>query len=316
MHYNILCGMCGVDSVVYEMTVNDYYFSGEEFKLYYCKNCDVRFFQKETIEGNFDKYYSKDYYAHTKTHLKQGEREKVQSNFLRIQKGEKVSFFSALKAKMLYRFMLVGLSYIKEGSLLDIGCGTGKLLIAAKSVGFRCDGVEPSKGAREIARNICDNTYADISDVLRPVNGYDIIVFNQSLEHIPNPLDSLQIAVSLLKEGGYLIIAVPNYDCNERLVFKQFWRHIDAPRHLWQFTPSSISFLAEKVGVVTMKTRIKFWGIPTSSFKLAKAEKGIVAYYWMFLFFLKQSFSLLIQQKKTYGSFFSVYLQKPYIGSH
>lgn len=310
MNYNVPCVICGEDST-YDVTIKDYYVSDEEFKLYHCRNCDIRFFQKEVMKGNFEKYYPKEYYAHTRTHLIQSRREKIQSDSLRIQKGKKINFWSALRAKLLRRFMLVELPYINEGSILDVGCGTGKLLYTAKSIGFRCDGVEPSEGARRIARDICDNVYVDIQDVFRPSDGYDLIVFNQSLEHIPDPLGSVRTAVELLKDGGQIIIAVPNYDCNERSVFKQFWRHIDAPRHLWHFNPSSLSFLTGKTGLVTIKTKAKFWGVPKSSFRLAKVEKGIVAYYWMFQFLIRQFLSLLTNCKKDYGSFFSVYLKKP-----
>jgi predicted SAM-dependent methyltransferase len=53
----------------------------------------------------------------------------------------------------------------------------------------------------------------------------------------------------LLKPTGYLFIAVPNYTCYEEKVYKEFWAAYDVPRHLYHFSPTSITQLLLKHGL-------------------------------------------------------------------
>ena len=47
----------------------------------------------------------------------------------------------------------------------------------------------------------------------------DIILFNQSLEHFPDPKSAPHRAAGLLSPSGVSIVSVPDYGCNERVAF-------------------------------------------------------------------------------------------------
>ncbi|MFD2517369.1 class I SAM-dependent methyltransferase [Salinimicrobium flavum] len=135
------------------------------------------------------------------------------------------------------------LSWIKKakkekGNLLDIGAGTGDFLKEAKEQDWKISGVEPNTGAREIAYKKGVHLKADTSSF--PSDHFDVITMWHVLEHVPD-LD-IQIAEldRLLKRDGLLVIAVPNYNSYDAILYKEFWAAYDVPRHLYHFSRHSI----------------------------------------------------------------------------
>jgi SAM-dependent methyltransferase len=68
------------------------------------------------------------------------------------------------------------------------------------------------------------------------------------LEHINNPAELLKEIFRILKSDGKVVIEVPNYDSLEARLFREKWSAIDAPRHLYLFTPSTLIKLLEQSG--------------------------------------------------------------------
>ena len=60
---------------------------------------------------------------------------------------------------------------------------------------------------------------------------------------------------TLLKQGGQLIIAVPNYTSLDASVYKEYWAAYDVPRHLYHFSPLSMMSLVEKMGMDLLDQR-------------------------------------------------------------
>ncbi len=97
-------------------------------------------------------------------------------------------------------------------TLLDIGCGTGLFLKSCTAAGFRVSGIDVSMNALNFAR---ENYKLDVSsktldDLLKEGKKYDIITMWHVLEHIMNPVEELKKVRGILKEGGLLIVEVPN----------------------------------------------------------------------------------------------------------
>lgn len=55
---------------------------------------------------------------------------------------------------------------------------------------------------------------------------------------------------TLLKPGGRLMIAVPNYTSHDAGYYKNFWAAYDVPRHLYHFSPKGMEIIARKKGFV------------------------------------------------------------------
>jgi SAM-dependent methyltransferase len=76
---------------------------------------------------------------------------------------------------------------------------------------------------------------------------FDAITFHHALEHVVDPVGALERARALLAPGGVIAIAVPNWSCWQRHVFRNRWAPLDLPRHQQHFSPRALARLAEKL---------------------------------------------------------------------
>ncbi|HVR04623.1 MAG TPA: class I SAM-dependent methyltransferase [Solirubrobacteraceae bacterium] len=136
------------------------------------------------------------------------------------------------------------------GSLLDVGCGSGELALTFARHGWRVAGVEPSReAAARAAAGGVEMHRGTLDDA--PWHGptFDAIVFNHSLEHVPDPLATLRQATALLRDGGTLAVAVPNFGCWQRRAFGNRWFQLDLPRHLQHFDAATLAGLMRRAGL-------------------------------------------------------------------
>lgn len=144
--------------------------------------------------------------------------------------------------------------------VLDIGCGSGRILSELKAIGHTVVGVEPDPNARKIAvaqgLTVYPGTAENIPTELHAAQ-FDAIFMTHVLEHCVDPLKALQNAVNLLADGGKLIVEVPN---NAALGFQKSgmtWRWLDVPRHLNFFTPASLRGMCQMMGLVHEQTEFR-----------------------------------------------------------
>jgi len=101
------------------------------------------------------------------------------------------------------------------GRLLDVGCGKGDLMNAARASG-RCStavGVDIAESAVEIARGRgFDARVHDLNDSPLPFEdaSFDCVTFMAVLEHVFDPHFAVSEVRRVLKPRGCLILAVPN----------------------------------------------------------------------------------------------------------
>lgn len=132
------------------------------------------------------------------------------------------------------------------GRLLDVGCGTGDLAAIFGRRGWSVAGIEPSSAAAEHARAIGVEAVAGtLAAAPWEAGEFDAILFNHSLEHIDDPAQAVADAARLLRPGGLLAIAVPNFGSWHRRLFGSAWFQLDLPRHLQHFDRASLSALVE-----------------------------------------------------------------------
>lgn len=133
----------------------------------------------------------------------------------------------------------------QRGAVLDYGCGDGKLVQALRQKGIQAIGYEPSASARAIASNAGLPVWGEL--VPQP-DGYELVMFWHSLEHVDAPFEVLNLLRSLLRPRGKLLIAVPNAASWEAKIAKDRWFHYDFPFHRIHFTPRAITMLLERAG--------------------------------------------------------------------
>ncbi len=150
------------------------------------------------------------------------------------------------------------LPFIPRGAqrILDVGCASGLFGERLKrELQAECWGVEPAAKAAELARTRLDKVIHGFfsPDLQLPPASFDLICFNDVLEHIPEPVSTLQYARTLLRPGGRVFASLPNfrYITNiMRLLVKNEATYLDHGimdrTHLRIFTKPSIPpFFAE-----------------------------------------------------------------------
>jgi 2-polyprenyl-3-methyl-5-hydroxy-6-metoxy-1,4-benzoquinol methylase len=133
------------------------------------------------------------------------------------------------------------------GRILDVGCGRGMLAKALVEAGFSLSGTDFSIDAtRGIDRRIDLRICASLGEAGFEPESFDAIVIWHVFEHLVDPRAELDQITSLLKPGGRLFIAVPNFESFQARIFGPDWFHLDPPRHLYQFTERGLRAMLER----------------------------------------------------------------------
>jgi len=118
-----------------------------------------------------------------------------------------------------------------------------------------------------IARNVLRNgvLIAKKSEIYEIRDQYDLITFHHSLEHMPDQEAVLKKAAELISPSGRILIRIPTVTSTAWEKYREDWVNLDAPRHLYLHSHSSIKFLAKKSGLKVLdfwndSDPMQFWG--------------------------------------------------------
>lgn len=209
----------------------------------------------------------------------------------------------------LFRHVLDKVSGFQAGgSLLDVGCSYGFLLLQAKERGYTPYGVELAEVPSAYCRNTLgfDVFHGDLDQADYPDSMFSVVTMLNVLEHVPDVRRTLNEVYRLLVPGGVLALVVPNW------VFGWPWvaanRHIlrrdnlslklaifDVPRHLHMFSPKTLRCFLERSRLEPLsvynapvirnqsplKTAMKFGAQAASDFLYAVSFKRWVVSYSM-----------------------------------
>jgi 2-polyprenyl-3-methyl-5-hydroxy-6-metoxy-1,4-benzoquinol methylase len=135
-----------------------------------------------------------------------------------------------------------------KGHILDIGAGTGAFAHAMQEKAWKVTGLEPDAVTRDKAFEIHQlhlQSTAAIFDL--PENEFEVITMWHVLEHVHALKPYLKQCFKSLKDNGRLIIAVPNYTSFDARYYKKYWAAYDLPRHLYHFSPKSMTILLNEM---------------------------------------------------------------------
>ena len=218
----------------------DHFLSKEEFSIYLNQKTKVLY--TYPVPKNIDDYYKSERYHSHNTEAKNW----FESLYLLVRK-----YRNKMKLNLIEQ-------YCKGKQILDIGCGTGDFLKLAQSKKWQVDGIESSKEANEKAnRSLKKEVFTDLSN-LSYEKTYHAITLWHVLEHLPNAQLQLENIHSFLHEKGFLFIAVPNHQSLDAKYYKKYWAAYDVPRHLWHFTPNSLSMILAKSGFETITCKPQY----------------------------------------------------------
>jgi 2-polyprenyl-3-methyl-5-hydroxy-6-metoxy-1,4-benzoquinol methylase len=88
-----------------------------------------------------------------------------------------------------------------------------------------------------------------------PDEHFDTITMNHVIEHVPDPIKVLEECRRELKPGGRLVVVTPNIKCLGHYIFRENWRGLEVPRHLFLFSLPSLRACAEAAGLEASELR-------------------------------------------------------------
>ena len=211
-----------------------------------CSQCQLAYTAPQSTKEDIDRYYPSEYAS------------------FNLGAGVRHHFIGAFLRRMLMSPYWLAYgdpewteSPFGQSTLLEIGCGSGRLLQQMSKQGWNCIGIDISPVAVERTRknvpevSVFQSALADFSTQ----QSFDMIILSQVLEHLPDPLESLQKCFKMLSPGGKLFIGIPNFGSSEAKLFGKYWRGLDIPRHMVHFSEPLILCLLKNCGFSIVNVR-------------------------------------------------------------
>jgi SAM-dependent methyltransferase len=124
----------------------------------------------------------------------------------------------------------------------------GHLLFAARKAGWTPDGLEINQALVPTLRSHGFTIYDTFLETAEIAPGsYDVLVANQVLEHVPDPMAFLQAAKRVVKPGGIIFLSLPCYWSPYPVILKRdSWYSLLPEEHIWQFSQPNLMALLAK----------------------------------------------------------------------
>lgn len=200
---------------------NDY-ITGEHFTVSTCSSCGLGHTLPEVMPEDLPRYYARGYYKKRKSGADAYINRSRFRNITRRSHGTR---------------------------MLDIGCGNGALLEIFEKAGWSAAGVEKAPPEHFVSEAVQKKIFiGDLRDAPFAPRSFDVITFFHVLEHLPEPRAYMEKARELLALNGLLVIEVPNIASFQARMTGGAWFNLDVPRHVFHFTPLSLTRLLDETG--------------------------------------------------------------------
>jgi 2-polyprenyl-3-methyl-5-hydroxy-6-metoxy-1,4-benzoquinol methylase len=204
--------------------------SKEVFNYFRCPECRLIFLSP--VPANLAKYYPETYYD------------------LPTSCAELNRIFAPQR----YKLEIVT-GFVSRGRLLEIGPAIGGFSYLAKQAGFEVEAIEMDERCCRFLNDVIGIRAihsANECEALQQVEPCDVIALWHVIEHLSDPAETLEDVTKKLLPGGILVIAAPNPDAFQFHVLRQYWPHVDAPRHLMLIPAPVIIKKMESLGLKTV----------------------------------------------------------------
>ena len=219
------CPWCNSEKAHKHLELKDYFLTQEAFEIWVCEDCGLLYTSPRPVPEKIGEYYkSEAYYSHQENKI-----------------GLIPRIYESVKKVNLKHKVNLAIGELEKGKLLDIGCGVGDFLQQIESKGWQCTGIEPSEDAAKIAKNRIQATIYKPEEIGNLQDEtYDVITMWHVLEHVDDLRTEVEHLFRLLKKGGRLVIALPNYKSYDATYYQDKWAAYDVPRHLNHFDKQTI----------------------------------------------------------------------------
>jgi len=141
--------------------------------------------------------------------------------------------------------------------VLDVGCAHGGYVALLNWAGYHAEGTEMSADVARFASDAFGVTVhvGPVESLALKTGNFDVVVLNDVIEHLPDPVATLGRCASLLAPGGLFVIQTPEY--KEHLSYAElkdsndlFLKHMDHnnEEHLYLFSRRAAGLLFGRLG--------------------------------------------------------------------
>lgn len=153
----------------------------------------------------------------------------------------------------------------KYTNVLEVGCAFGFFLDVIQPY-VKTFGIE----VNESSRNHCikhGHTILGSSvtkGLLNQPNRFDFIVLLDVIEHLENPVETIDILHQVLNPGGRILIVTGNIDGIYPRIAGKYWRLMTPPQHTFFFSKKTLSHLLKQAGFEIKKVTTPYKIVPLS----------------------------------------------------
>lgn len=255
------CGICGsTEQSATEVFPETMFQTKESFRYHRCAACSC--VQIAEIPSDISAYYPDNYYSFAPASDSASERLKGRMRDLLTLFGPEWLFGGQDWWHQGDLRSVRRASASTRDAILDLGCGSGRLLRSLAGVGYqRLTGVDPF-----IAGDIDEAGYRVLKREYDAIEGqYDLVMMHHSLEHMADQQQVASRMFDLTRPGGRMLIRIPTIDCQAYENYGGNWIQIDPPRHFFLHSRRSICQLVEQAGfrvvdIYDDSHGYQFWG--------------------------------------------------------
>jgi SAM-dependent methyltransferase len=135
------------------------------------------------------------------------------------------------------------------GRLLEVGCGRGPFLAAARAHGYEVCGLEPHPDRAAACEALGIPVRRELlEETTLPPGSFDVVYHCDLLSHFLDPRASLRQMAALLRPGGVLCFEAGLLACVAR-GWHRVIRRVGLEHHLWLYTEAALQRLIAESGL-------------------------------------------------------------------
>ena len=239
-----LCPLCD--------SKTNFSFSLKSYVYHRCEKCHTLFVINPPVLEEIYNGYSESYFEASSSSADAEKERRGYSSYMQAQDSLSHSFKRKLD---------IVLQHARGGKLLEVGAAYGTFMVLAKEH-FNCVGLEVSHYATQVAQDKfgVDVRQGSIENASGFANNeFDVVVMWDVIEHLANPIMSLQEVFRVLKPGGSVFISTD--DSNNWLprILGQKWWGLAAPLHLCHFSKKGMECAINRSGNFSIIINYQDW---------------------------------------------------------